>query len=433
MSAAQKGEKRKAISVAVTDAKKKDEAQAAAAAASASPHARAAGGGDGAQGGARAAAAAEGGAARGGRDRAGDEQRRRAGRDRAGRPRTGPRRPRQPPRRRRASPRRCRRRARSARARRWAKGRARARRAARPATHPAPRSRPSRCRSRGPISSTPSPRKTEGIEGKLKLQAHDRRRRFGLRRRGAGQRRAGAGRGGGRGRPAMAVQAGDGLRQGRSPAGTYILQKRLRADGLGRAVTSEMTKHLAAAAALSAGGCGLCSPGAVGRRARLRSRQARGEITKPPKLVKFVPAVYPKDKHDAGDHRVGAAVDRDRRRRPGRRRRGGEVGGRGLRRRRRWPRSQQFVFEPAEIDHQPAPVKITYRYDFTIVTEIVAAGPQINFDGVVLERFKKQPMPRRQGHASRTWTSPPRPTRTAPSPSPTSRSARTGSSSPTRS
>src|SRR5207342_2657445 len=34
------------------------------------------------------------------------------------------------------------------------------------------------------------------------------------------------------------------------------------------------------------------------------------------------------------------------------------------------------------------------RYDFTIVTEIVAAGPQINFDGVVLERFKKRPMPR---------------------------------------
>src|SRR4029077_16012925 len=55
---------------------------------------------------------------------------------------------------------------------------------------------------------------------------------------------------------------------------------------------------------------------------------------------------------------------------------------------------QQFIFEPAEIDHQPAPVKITYRYDFTIATEIRTAGPQINFDGVVLERFKKKPMPR---------------------------------------
>ena len=117
-----------------------------------------------------------------------------------------------------------------------------------------------------------------------------------------------------------------------------------------------------------------------------------GEITKAPKLVKFVPAIYPKDQHDAGitasvllsieigdDGRVGAVevlksagADFD----------AAAVAAVG-----------QFVFEPAEIDHQPAPVKITYRYDFTIVTEIVAAGPQVNFDGVVLERFKKRPMP----------------------------------------
>jgi TonB family protein len=116
-----------------------------------------------------------------------------------------------------------------------------------------------------------------------------------------------------------------------------------------------------------------------------------GEITKPPKLIKFVPAVYPKEKHDAGvtasvtlsieigdDGKVGevevvkpAAPDFD----------AAAVAA-----------VKQFVFEPAEIDHQPAPVKITYRYDFTIVTEIVAAGPQINFDGVVVERFKKKPL-----------------------------------------
>jgi TonB family protein len=116
-----------------------------------------------------------------------------------------------------------------------------------------------------------------------------------------------------------------------------------------------------------------------------------GEITKPPKLIKFVPAVYPKQKHDAGttasvllsieigdDGRVGevevlkpAAPDFD----------AAAVAA-----------VKQFIFEPAEIDHQPAPVKITYRYDFTIVTEIVAAGPQVNFDGVVLERFKKRPL-----------------------------------------
>jgi TonB family protein len=116
-------------------------------------------------------------------------------------------------------------------------------------------------------------------------------------------------------------------------------------------------------------------------------------VTKAPKLVKFVPAVYPKDKHDAGitasvtlsieigadgvvgDVEVikGAAPDFD----------AAAVAA-----------AKQFVFEPAEIDNQPAPVKITYRYDFTIVEEIVKTGPQINYDGVVLERFKKKPLPR---------------------------------------
>src|SRR5580692_4922767 len=121
--------------------------------------------------------------------------------------------------------------------------------------------------------------------------------------------------------------------------------------------------------------------------------EAGPKITKPPKLVKFVQAVYPKEKHDAhltgsvllsieigadgavGEVEVvkGAAPDFDT----------AAVAA-----------AKQFVFEPAEIDGQPAPVKITYRYDFTIVEEIVKTGPQINFDGVVLERFKKKPMPR---------------------------------------
>jgi TonB family protein len=122
--------------------------------------------------------------------------------------------------------------------------------------------------------------------------------------------------------------------------------------------------------------------------------QTEGEhvITKPPKLLKFVPAVYPKAKHDAGitgsvllsieigdDGKVGnveilkgAAPDFD------------EAAVAAV---------KQFVFSPAEIDGQPAPVKITYRYDFTIVEKMVKAGPQINFDGTVLERFKKRPIP----------------------------------------
>ena len=119
--------------------------------------------------------------------------------------------------------------------------------------------------------------------------------------------------------------------------------------------------------------------------------QAQGTISKPPKLVRFVPAAYPPAKHDAGitarvllsieigdDGKVGdvevvegAAADFD----------AAAVAA-----------ARQFVFEPAETEGRPIPVKITYRYDFTIVTKTVALGPQVNFEGVVLERFKKRPL-----------------------------------------
>ena len=128
---------------------------------------------------------------------------------------------------------------------------------------------------------------------------------------------------------------------------------------------------------------------------RARAEEPGPVVTKPPKLVKFVEAVYPKDRHDAGitasvllsieigdDGKVdnvevvqGAAPDFD----------AAAVAA-----------AKQFVFEPAEIDNQPAPVKITYKYDFTIKETMVKAGPQINFDGVVLERFKKKPIARVQ-------------------------------------
>src|SRR5689334_20527545 len=117
------------------------------------------------------------------------------------------------------------------------------------------------------------------------------------------------------------------------------------------------------------------------------------KLTRPPKLVKFVEAVFPPDKEKAlvtakvllsieigADGKVGEVTVV-------------ESGG---------PdfdmaavaAAKQFVFEPAEIDGQPAPVKITYRYDFTIVEKMVKAGPQVNFDGVVLERLKKRPLPK---------------------------------------
>ena len=94
--------------------------------------------------------------------------------------------------------------------------------------------------------------------------------------------------------------------------------------------------------------------------------------------------------------------------------------------------AKQFVFEPAEIDGQPAPVKITYRYDFTIVEQMVKTGPQINFDGVVLERFKKRPLPRVTVTLDRSRAAfRPSPMRTATSPSSTSLRGRTRSRSPT--
>src|SRR5450631_4058244 len=147
-----------------------------------------------------------------------------------------------------------------------------------------------------------------------------------------------------------------------------------------------MRRALALSVALAAAVCTVAGGTA-------RADDEGPQITKPPKLVTFVPAVYPKDKHDAhvtgsvllsieigDDGKVGevevvkgAAPDFD----------AAAVAA-----------AKQFIFEPAEIDHQPAPVKITYRYDFTIVEQIVKAGPQINFDGMVIERLSKKPLAR---------------------------------------
>ncbi|HEY2405006.1 MAG TPA: TonB family protein, partial [Polyangiaceae bacterium] len=42
---------------------------------------------------------------------------------------------------------------------------------------------------------------------------------------------------------------------------------------------------------------------------------------------------------------------------------------------------KKFTFEPAEVDNKPAPVKITYRYDF--VMKIEPPTPVINYDGEI--------------------------------------------------
>lgn len=52
--------------------------------------------------------------------------------------------------------------------------------------------------------------------------------------------------------------------------------------------------------------------------------------------------------------------------------------------------ARQFEFDPAEIDGKPGPVKITYRYDFVLHVE--PAGPVVNFEGTVRDRFTKKPL-----------------------------------------
>ena len=127
--------------------------------------------------------------------------------------------------------------------------------------------------------------------------------------------------------------------------------------------------------------------------ASVHAQASPGEatISKPPKLLRFVPAEYPPARHDAGitarvllsieigdDGKVGAVEVVEGA--------GADFDAAAV------AAARQFVFEPAEADGRPIPVKITYRYDFTIVTKTVAVGPQVNFEGVVLERFKKRPL-----------------------------------------
>jgi TonB family protein len=57
--------------------------------------------------------------------------------------------------------------------------------------------------------------------------------------------------------------------------------------------------------------------------------------------------------------------------------------------------AKRFKFTPAEIDGKPAPVKLTFRYDFTFHDEMVSLGPQVTFSGEVLDalsRKKRRPL-----------------------------------------
>ncbi len=56
--------------------------------------------------------------------------------------------------------------------------------------------------------------------------------------------------------------------------------------------------------------------------------------------------------------------------------------------------AKRFKFAPAEINGRPAPVKLTFRYDFTFREELVDLGPQVNFSGVVLDATAPRKKPR---------------------------------------
>jgi TonB family protein len=141
----------------------------------------------------------------------------------------------------------------------------------------------------------------------------------------------------------------------------------------------------------------LVSVAALALAAPVHAQDGRGEagpqrqprLTKPPKMSKFVEAEYPAAEKSAGKTSsvvLEIAIDD-----------AGKVqdvvvvtsGGKvfddaAI------AAAKQFVFDPAEIDFKPAPVKITYRYDFTIKVE--PTGPVVNFEGVVKNRFTKKPL-----------------------------------------
>ncbi|HEX3758298.1 MAG TPA: TonB family protein [Kofleriaceae bacterium] len=117
---------------------------------------------------------------------------------------------------------------------------------------------------------------------------------------------------------------------------------------------------------------------------------AQGLVTRPPKLVHFVAATRPPGVSPDQTATVVLSVDiaadgtvSDVRVQTS----GGDL----------WDAAaiaavKQFVFDPAEVDGAPGPVTILYRYAFTVEEKVVSLGPQINFEGVVVDRYKKQPL-----------------------------------------
>ncbi len=147
-----------------------------------------------------------------------------------------------------------------------------------------------------------------------------------------------------------------------------------------------MKKVLGAALLLAS----LCAPRAVLAQANSAETQAhQPKLTKLPRLVHFEEAPYPETEKSAGKTAsvvLQIAIDDK-----------GRVAD-AVVQQSAGPAFDQaaldavkkFSFDPAEIDNRPAPVKITYRYDFVFTVE--APTPVINYDGYIKNRFSKQPI-----------------------------------------
>ncbi len=125
---------------------------------------------------------------------------------------------------------------------------------------------------------------------------------------------------------------------------------------------------------------------------RASAQGAEGEhALVPPKLTRFVEAVYPADKQAAGiaakvvlsieingeGHVVNVEVVTSA---------GADFDAAAV------AAARQFEFQPARVDGVPTPVKIHYAYRFQIKEVMVTLGPQINFEGVILYRDKQTPV-----------------------------------------
>src|SRR5262249_29081980 len=115
----------------------------------------------------------------------------------------------------------------------------------------------------------------------------------------------------------------------------------------------------------------------------------------PPKLVRFVEAPYPDSERERGENAAvlltisinaeGKVVDATVERSAGEAFDAAAI-----------EAVKQFEFEPARVDGNPVPVRIQYRYDFTLQAAEAPAEPvktTATFSGVVRDRNTGAPLP----------------------------------------